>query len=653
MRFVSVFWAPPSLADADGYDGCQSFRDDHPAGVATWRHSLGDDGAPSPLGAGRYEVLEEIGDGAMGRVWRGHDPLIGRAVAVKTVKAEYLTRETRDEYLQRFRREARAAGQLSHPNIVSLYDVGDDYFVMELLEGATLADLIRERGRVPLAEALSLLEPIADAIDYAHRAGVVHRDIKPANIMVQPDGQPKLMDFGVARLETSIATAPGHFFGSPSYMAPEQITSSQATARSDLFSFAVVVYEALTGQRPFQGESITAIIYQVVNADAPAPTSLGLDLPGRHDAVFRRALAKKADERFSSALAFMGALKGGAFDAPPDHPRPDVDLVTALGLDTPGAEELHLPRGGDETLDIASVPPPRARRRSSLWAAVGATGTLALAGLLAVVRVPPPVAADLRAGLAIESEPSGAAVWLDGAPAGQAPVVLSPLALGPHRVRVVREGYAPAEVQLHATEGMGLVPLRFALSGVTAPVAVRTQDGVTVIIDGHEVGRTPLAAVHVSPGVHELRLERGGFATQRHALLARPGEPLTIEARLLPAPAEVAEASPPAATAVAEAVPDPVPVPTAGPIEPPRPLKTEPARYPEAARRLQLEGSVLLDITVEEDGRVGYVHVLESAGVILDQAVAAAARGWLFEPARQDGRPVRAQWHFRQTFRPR
>jgi eukaryotic-like serine/threonine-protein kinase len=174
------------------------------------------EGPTTPAGVGRYEVIEEIGDGAMGRVWRGFDPLIGRAVAIKTVKSEYLTRDTREEYLQRFRREARAAGLLSHPHIVSLYDVGDDYFVMELLEGSTLADLIRKQGHLTVEHALELLEPVADAIDYAHRAGVIHRDIKPANIMVQTDGHPKLMDFGVARLETSIVTEPGHFFGSPS-----------------------------------------------------------------------------------------------------------------------------------------------------------------------------------------------------------------------------------------------------------------------------------------------------------------------------------------------------------------------------------------------------------------------------------------------------
>jgi serine/threonine-protein kinase len=215
----------------------------------------------------------------MGRVWRGFDPELSRPVAIKTVKAEYLTRDTRGEYLHRFRREARAAGLLSHPNIVRIFDVGDDYFVMELVEGVTLSDVLKHRDRLDAPEALALLAPLAGAIDEAHRSGVIHRDIKPANIMVQADGRPKLMDFGVARLEGSVATAAGQFFGSPSYMAPEQIAGGELTSRADLFSFAVVAYEALTGRRPFQGDSITSVMYRVVHEPAPAPRSLSPGLP--------------------------------------------------------------------------------------------------------------------------------------------------------------------------------------------------------------------------------------------------------------------------------------------------------------------------------------------------------------------------------------
>jgi TonB family protein len=605
------------------------------------------------MGVGRYEVIEEIGDGAMGRVWRGHDPLIGRAVAIKTVKSEYLTRDTRQEYLQRFRREARAAGLLSHPHIVSLYDVGEDFFVMELLDGAPLSDHMRRQGRLSLDEVVALLEPVADAIDYAHRAGVIHRDVKPGNIMVQRDGQPKLMDFGVARLETSLVTEPGRFFGSPSYMAPEQITSSHVAAQSDLYSLAVVAYEALTGARPFVGDSMTAIIYQVVNGTPAAPTSVVPELPGHLDAVFRRALAKRPGARFGTAGAFMAALKGEEFDPPELPPEPPFEAPAAH--ERPAALEPATTARGAETQDMARPRPAPAARVSALWQAAGLLVLLLVSATVLLVRgtraAAPPAAAGA---LVVESDPSGAQVWVDGKAAGPSPVVVPSLSAGTHRVRVLLEGYAPAEVQLHVSEGMGTVPLRFALSGVTAPVVVAAGDGVTVRIDGRDVGRTPLdGPVHVPPGVHELTLERRGFISQRHALLARAGEPLRIEARLAPAPPAVAEPAPPAPTPappVVHALPAQT---TVEMVEPPRPLQSEPARYPAAARRLQLEGSVLVQVTVESDGRAGDVLVLESAGAILDQAVTDAVRTWRFEPALSGGRPVPATWQYRQTFRVR
>src|SRR5688572_8866561 len=263
---------------------------------------------PRPKKFGRYVVDEEIGDGAMGRVYRCSDPLMKRAVAVKTVKSEYLTRETAEEYLRRFRREAQAAGRLSHPNIVAIYDVGETWFVMEYLEGRTLSSLLAERGKLELDEALGLFGPLADALDYAHRSGIVHRDIKPGNVMVLSDGRPKLMDFGVARLDSSLATASGHFFGSPSYMAPEQVSGGEVTQRADLFSFAVLAYEVLTGRRPFEGESITAVMYKVVHEDAPPPRQWDFELPMSYDAIFRKALAKAPEHRFHDAAAMVAML---------------------------------------------------------------------------------------------------------------------------------------------------------------------------------------------------------------------------------------------------------------------------------------------------------------------------------------------------------
>jgi eukaryotic-like serine/threonine-protein kinase len=277
---------------------------------------------------GRYEVQAEIGDGAMGRVFRAFDPLARRTVAVKTVKVELLAKDSSEEYLRRFRREAQAAGGLSHPSIVTIYDVGEDFFVMEHLEGKSLQELLKERGRLDLPSAIEILRPIADALDFAHSRGVIHRDIKPANIMVAPDGRPKLMDFGVAHIESTVMTATGQFLGSPSYMAPEQIGGAELTNRADLFSLATVAYEMLTGQRAFEGKTVTTTIFKVMNSVPEPPRSLNGELPHHCDDVFARALSKDAALRFESARAFVAAL---------DLKQLDESLVDAFDTLTAGA----------------------------------------------------------------------------------------------------------------------------------------------------------------------------------------------------------------------------------------------------------------------------------------------------------------------------
>lgn len=237
------------------------------------------DSDASPERLGRYEVEALIGVGAMGRVYRAHDPAVGRQVAIKTIRPDHADRPTAREYMQRFQREARAVGALSHPNIVSVFDVGEDFLVMELLDGVDLAHHLESDGPMELEAAAGLFSAVADAIDAAHAGGVIHRDLKPSNIMILSDGRPKLMDFGVARMESSAMTRTGEVLGSPSYMAPEQVAGQPIDNRADIFSLAVVIYEALTGQRPFQGDTITTVIYRVVNEPALPPRHWRDDLP--------------------------------------------------------------------------------------------------------------------------------------------------------------------------------------------------------------------------------------------------------------------------------------------------------------------------------------------------------------------------------------
>jgi len=345
---------------------------------------------------GRYEVLAELGDGAMGRVYSAWDPKVSRVVAVKTVKSELLTSATADDYLKRFRREAVAAGALTHPQVVRVFDIGDDFLVMELVEGRTLFAMIREAGRIEPAETLRLLGPVAEALDHAHRAGIVHRDIKPANVIVQPDGQPKLMDFGVAHLAASVMTTAGQVLGSPSYMSPEQIAGATVTGRSDVYSLAVVAYEMLTGQSPFQGKSITQVIYRVMHEQPAPPRHWNAALPARYDDVFARALAKDPDERFATATQFMGALdlRELEFVLEP-MPEPAAAPVASLA----GAAGLGSASVVDEVATLLDMPDPRPRARqrkaSAAPAILALVAALALAaiGWAALRRGPEPVAA--------------------------------------------------------------------------------------------------------------------------------------------------------------------------------------------------------------------------------------------------------------------
>jgi eukaryotic-like serine/threonine-protein kinase len=333
---------------------------------------------------GRYEVQGELGDGAMGRVYRAFDPIVRRAVAVKTIKSEYLTKDEAPEYLRRFRREAQAAGVLNHPSIVSIFDVGENFLVMELLEGQTLQAFLQEKGKLDPGEALRILSPVAEALDHAHKAGILHRDIKPANIMVLPDGRAKLMDFGVAHVETSVMTTAGQIFGSPSYMSPEQVSGNETDSRSDLYSLAVVAYEVLTGQRPFQGTSLTSIIYKVMSEVPAPPRQWNSTLPARYDEVFERALAKDPKRRYATGSEFLAALDLKEFDAalssvvepapPPVASRPkksESSTTATIAGDAVAARLAH-----DATARAAGPNPGR------LW--LGAGGAVAL-GLLAFV----------------------------------------------------------------------------------------------------------------------------------------------------------------------------------------------------------------------------------------------------------------------------
>ncbi len=249
----------------------------------------------------------------MGTVYRAHDPLIDRTVAIKTVACNGLSREEAEAFEQRFYLEAKSAGRLNHPNIVTIHDVGrsDDlaYIAMEFLNGQTLRDILDSGLTMPAERCAEIAAEVADGLAFAHANDVVHRDIKPANIMVLDNGSVKIADFGVALIPSGSLTVSGTAFGSPKYMSPEQVTGQKADGRSDVFSLGVVLYEMLAGRPPFAGDNVNAILYQVLNGAPPLPSSYHPNLPHGFDRIVARALAKDPDKRFQSAAEMAAALR--------------------------------------------------------------------------------------------------------------------------------------------------------------------------------------------------------------------------------------------------------------------------------------------------------------------------------------------------------
>jgi class 3 adenylate cyclase/tRNA A-37 threonylcarbamoyl transferase component Bud32 len=268
---------------------------------------------------GRYEIVEELGRGAMGAVYKARDPQIGRTVAIKVVLTANLSESELNEYKQRFYREAQAAGQMSHPNIVTIHDIAEDasghpFLVMEFIEGTTLERLLAPGSeRLPFAQSLDIAVQVASALDYAHARGVIHRDIKPANILLTNDGRAKLTDFGIAKLAGSQLTQVGQVMGTPAFMSPEQFTGAAVDSRTDIFSLGAVLYWVLTGEKPFPGDTITAIIFKMLHSNPVPARQLNPALPAEIEPVLAKCLTKSPDERYQKAAelaAALDALKG-------------------------------------------------------------------------------------------------------------------------------------------------------------------------------------------------------------------------------------------------------------------------------------------------------------------------------------------------------
>jgi TonB family protein len=361
-----------------------------------------------PTYFGRYQVLEELGSGAMGVVYLCVDPRLTRPVAVKVIReSEHMTPAEKEQFLARFRNEAEAAGRLNHPGIVQIYDIGPSYLVMEYLDGQALSSVMKGGHAYTVQEVCSIILRVSDAIDYAHKHGIVHRDIKPANIMMMDDGAVKVMDFGVARLESSTLTVAGTVVGSVRYMAPEQMMGERVDARADVFSLGAVAYEMLTNRAPFPGKTITEVVGQVVHGAYVPPWQVDARLPQDLGGVFGGAFAVSPDDRYPTAMDFARDLYAAAEPVLDLHIGPDPDR------------------------------PPSAEVGTTLMAPTGV--------------------------LLVDSEPSGAQVYLDGKPLGATPVAGVAVGFGRHVLRIEKEGRDPLSAEVEVKREQPLKVLSFSL----------------------------------------------------------------------------------------------------------------------------------------------------------------------------------------------
>ena len=291
-----------------------------------------------PTKLGRYEIQRELGKGAMGIVYEGFDPNIGRRVAIKTARRDTLEKSGRaEELMERFLREARAAGALNCPNIITIYDADEEdgtaFIAMEFISGKDLSQIFRLRKRFDSEEAVEICSTICEALAIAHKQGVVHRDVKPSNVMVLDDGTIKVADFGIARVSNSELTQEGSMIGTPHYMSPEQFMGHKVDGRSDLFSVGIILYEMLTGEKPFSGEALSTVMHAVLKVSPISPVDLNYAVNPCLSKVVMKALSKEPAKRYADGIVMARALR----ESLKENPDPAITLVGDVAVSEMGA----------------------------------------------------------------------------------------------------------------------------------------------------------------------------------------------------------------------------------------------------------------------------------------------------------------------------
>jgi predicted Ser/Thr protein kinase len=493
---------------------------------------------------GRYQITGEIGKGAMGLVYKATDPNIGRTVALKTMRLDVHGMES-EEMLRRFRNEARAAGLLNHPNIVTIYDAGEQegifYIAMEFIEGRTLQEILKVERVLNPDKTADIIRQVCAGLDYAHARGIVHRDVKPANIMVQAGGTAKIMDFGIAKSAGTGITSTGQVMGTPNYMSPEQVKGRPVDGRSDLFSVGVILYECLTGERPFAGENVTTIIYKLVNENPPAPSDLDVTVPPAISAVVMRALAKTPETRFQSGtdLAWALSMHGAPGEAPETTPMvtPPTGISTgaraaamAPAAATPAAAPAPQMAKLDSTVmrpvAPAPAPPPRKSRATTAVLAAALVIVLAAVGYIAL-RPKPGVPAPAQPAAATTASPAAAS----GATPPAAPPATETSAQPGAPAPQVPPATPPAEsaAKPSAAKSAEPPPASAGELRVTSkpPGAAATIDG-----RGDPAWITPFTAPRLKPGAHRVTLSLDGYTPQTRDVEVAAGKRASLNTEL-------------------------------------------------------------------------------------------------------------------------
>jgi serine/threonine-protein kinase len=343
---------------------------------------------PAGSKLGRFQIASVLGQGAMGVVYLANDPDIDRPVAIKTVRPEGVGGESLQDLETRFLREARLAGRLQHPNIVTVYDVGRDqgvcFIAMEYVDGHPLTRFLGAGAELSLSARVGIIRQVAEALGHAHERGVLHRDVKPGNILVGKDGRVKVTDFGIGKFTeaaSSELTRAGQMVGSPAYMSPEQVKGEKLDGRSDLFSLGIVLYELLTGARPFSGESITTLVYQILHTEPRDPLELKSDLPVSTREVVARLLAKAPDRRPANAEEFIRELRRiEKFQRESELTRRAVSAAPVPP--TPEAAGAGRPAGSATSAATVSAPAPAPPRHSGMPVILGALAVLVAVSFL-------------------------------------------------------------------------------------------------------------------------------------------------------------------------------------------------------------------------------------------------------------------------------